>query len=184
MATVVGAAALLAVFCYCTPATSATLGKVKVSQVTATSAKAFTQSDIRVAARLASRFGTVSSMLRTRERNQAVGGAPNSYHLVGRAIDIARRAHIKHLDIHRSLVAAGFDVVESLDEGDHSHFAFGVPTNATPKVRMASRQTRPGPQEVSLRKGPGGRLLADEIAGTLIASARRLATTSALLSTD
>ncbi len=43
------------------------------------------------AARLAAVFGTVTSIHRTVERNRLVGGVPNSYHLAGRAIDVARK---------------------------------------------------------------------------------------------
>ena len=46
--------------------------------------------DAASAARLAGVFGTVTSIHRTIERNRLVGGVPNSYHLSGRAIDVAR----------------------------------------------------------------------------------------------
>jgi Peptidase M15 len=76
------------------------------------------------AARLAAVFGTVTSVHRTVERNRLVGGVPNSYHLAGRAIDIARRPGVTHDQIATALRRAGYNLVESLDEGDHSHFAF------------------------------------------------------------
>jgi hypothetical protein len=53
-----------------------------------------------------------------------VGGAAHSYHLVGRAIDIVRAPGVRHADIENALREAGYRLIESLDEGDHSHFAF------------------------------------------------------------
>ena len=78
------------------------------------------------AAKLAGRWGVVTSLTRTRERNRAVGGAENSFHLVGRAIDVARRRGVRHEQIDSELRRAGLTLLESLDEGDHSHFAFGT----------------------------------------------------------
>jgi hypothetical protein len=83
--------------------------------------------DVARAAKLAGRWGVVTSLTRTRERNRAVGGAANSFHLVGRAIDVARRRGVRHEQIDFELRRAGLTLVESLDEGDHSHFAFGSP---------------------------------------------------------
>lgn len=75
--------------------------------------------------RIAAPFGIVTSTFRTVEHNRAVGGVPDSYHLLGRAIDIVRRHGVTHAQIAAALTAAGFHLIESLDEGDHSHFAFG-----------------------------------------------------------
>jgi hypothetical protein len=80
------------------------------------------------AARLAAVFGTVTSIHRTVERNRLVGGVPNSFHLSGRAIDVARRPGVTHDQIAAALRRAGYNLVESLDEGDHSHFAFAPAT--------------------------------------------------------
>jgi len=77
------------------------------------------------AARLGGSWGRVTSTLRTAAHNRAVGGVPNSYHLRGRAIDIARRPGVTHAMIAAAFRNAGYQLVESLDEGDHSHFAFG-----------------------------------------------------------
>src|SRR3982751_1085060 len=77
------------------------------------------------AARVAAVFGTITSTFRSVAHNRAVGGVPNSYHLLGRAIDIVRRRGITHHQIDAALRSAGFSLIESLDEGDHSHFAFG-----------------------------------------------------------
>ena len=76
------------------------------------------------AARLGGGWGRVTSTFRTAAHNRAVGGVPNSYHLRGRAIDIARRPGVTHAMIAASFRNAGYRIVESLDEGDHSHFAF------------------------------------------------------------
>lgn len=72
------------------------------------------------------RWGRVTSTRRTAERNRAVGGAPNSHHLRGRAIDIARGPGVRHSQIEAAYRRAGYYLIESLDEGDHSHFAFGT----------------------------------------------------------
>jgi hypothetical protein len=82
------------------------------------------------AARLAAVFGTVTSIHRTVERNRLVGGVPNSFHLSGRAIDVARRPGVTHDQIAAALRRAGYNLVESLDEGDHSHFAFAPSTTS------------------------------------------------------
>ncbi len=76
---------------------------------------------------VARKWGIVTSTKRSPERNRAVGGAPNSFHLFGRAIDIARRPGVRHADIDAAYRKAGFRLIESLDEGDHSHFAFALP---------------------------------------------------------
>jgi hypothetical protein len=94
---------------------------------------------------MAAKWGVVTSVRRSVEHNRAVGGAPNSWHLQGRAIDIARRPGVRHGEIDAALRRAGYVLVESLDEGDHSHFAFGgvgaVPRPAAPRtVRMASAE--------------------------------------------
>ncbi len=70
-------------------------------------------------------WGRVTSMRRSVEHNRRVGGVRNSFHLSGRAIDIARRAGVSHSAIAAAFRNAGYHLVESLDEGDHSHFAFG-----------------------------------------------------------
>ena len=77
------------------------------------------------AARIGGQMGRVTSMLRSAARNRRVGGVANSYHLSGRAIDIARKPGVSHSQIASALRSAGYHLIESLDEGDHSHFAFG-----------------------------------------------------------
>lgn len=78
------------------------------------------------AAAVASRWGQVTSTWRSPDHNRAVGGVPNSFHLRGRAIDVARQPGVSHGRIAAAYQAAGYRLVESLDEGDHSHFAFAL----------------------------------------------------------
>jgi hypothetical protein len=81
--------------------------------------------NVREAALVAGHYGHVTSTWRSVEHNRAVGGVPNSYHLQGRALDVVRRHDVSHGEIASALRQAGFHLIESLDEGDHSHFAFG-----------------------------------------------------------
>ena len=81
--------------------------------------------DVHSASLLGAQFGRITSILRSPAHNRAVGGVANSSHLHGRAIDIARRPGVTHRRIDTALRAAGFHLLESIDEGDHSHFAFG-----------------------------------------------------------
>jgi hypothetical protein len=83
--------------------------------------------DLEPAAVMGREFGTVTSTVRDPEHNRRVGGSPRSYHLPssgGRALDIARKPGVRHADIEAAYKALGADLIESLDEGDHSHFAF------------------------------------------------------------
>jgi hypothetical protein len=81
--------------------------------------------NLRAAAGLGSEWGRVTSTIRSVAHNRAVGGVRNSWHLSGRAIDIARRPGVTHAQIAAAFRNAGYYLIESLDEGDHSHFAFG-----------------------------------------------------------
>jgi hypothetical protein len=85
----------------------------------------------------------VTSTLRTPAHNRRVGGVPNSFHLRGRAIDIARRPGVTHAQIAAAFRNAGYRLIESLDEGDHSHFAFawdgGAQIAAGPKERELTK---------------------------------------------
>lgn len=92
------------------------------------------------AALLAGGFGRVTSIFRTAAHNRDVGGVPNSYHLRGRALDVARKPGVSHLRLAMALQRAGYKLVESLDEGDHSHFAFAaspVPEAPSDKLVVA-----------------------------------------------
>ena len=98
--------------------------------------------ELRGAALIGAQWGRVTSTVRSPEHNRRVGGVRNSFHLSGRAIDIARRPGVRHADIAAALRAAGYVLVESLDEGDHSHFAFGSGAYAS---AMPARQIASGP---------------------------------------
>lgn len=100
------------------------------------------RTDLNAAARIGVQWGRVTSMRRSPGHNRRVGGVRNSFHLAGRAIDIARRAGVRHADIAVAFRRAGFQLIESLDEGDHSHFAFGSarPTRLQPMVIAAQAQ--------------------------------------------
>lgn len=108
-------------------------------------------------ARVAARFGTLTSGIRSVEHNRRVGGMPNSYHLLGLAIDVQRRPGVTHQMVEAALRQAGYRLVESLDEIDHSHFAFApaslarpvavVPV-AKPAVTTATRPAKPLPPPV------------------------------------
>jgi Peptidase M15 len=99
--------------------------------------------EINGAARLASAYGVVTSTLRTVAHNKIVGGVPNSYHLLDRAIDIARRPGVTHQQIDAALRRAGFNLIESLDERDHSHFAFAA--LPLPAAALATPSAAPAP---------------------------------------
>ena len=103
--------------------------------------------NLAAAASLGSRWGRVTSTWRSPEHNRRVGGVRNSFHLSGRAIDIARRPGVSHWQIAAAFRNAGYRLIESLDEGDHSHFAFG--TGEGPVYRPLYRQQRQQPQERS-----------------------------------
>lgn len=99
------------------------------------------------AAGVGSRWGRVTSTYRTPKHNRRVGGVRNSYHLSGRAIDIARRPGVSHAQIAAAFRNAGYQLIESLDEGDHSHFAFGRPGE------YKRRSVAPRPQMVLAKAG-------------------------------
>jgi hypothetical protein len=85
--------------------------------------------DVRDAASVAARFGHITRTWRSVEHNRAVGWVPNSYHFQGRALDVVRRRDVSHWEVAAALRHAGFHLIELLDEGDHSHFAFGRSSN-------------------------------------------------------
>ena len=89
----------------------------------------------------------MTSTWRSVTHNRAVGGVANSFHLRGRAIDIARSPGVTHSMIAASFRNAGYQLVESLDEGDHSHFAFsfgGSSSYASRKPASANQGTNWG----------------------------------------
>lgn len=112
--------------------------------------------DISGAASVAAGYGVVTSTYRSVEHNRAVGGVVNSYHLSGRAIDIVRKRGVTHGQVAAAFQRAGYVMVESLDEGDHSHFAFAGVRTAPSAQSIAALK----PVEPTKPKPPA--LLADE----------------------
>lgn len=90
--------------------------------------------------RVVAPFGIATSLWRSAEHNRRVGGMPNSYHLLGRAIDVQRRPGVSHAMLDAALRKAGFVPIESLDEIDHSHFAF-LPAGSTVTARRLETAT-------------------------------------------
>ena len=105
--------------------------------------------DISGAASIAAGYGVITSTYRSVAHNRAVGGVANSYHLSGRAIDVARKRGVTHGQIAAALQRAGYVMIESLDEGDHSHFAFAttrtVPTAPALTIAKAAKPVPAAP---------------------------------------
>jgi hypothetical protein len=121
-------------------------GSILIALMLGSTAAGGKPASIASAAALSSKWGIVTSVQRSPERNRLVGGVPNSFHLSGRAIDIARRPGVRHSEIEAELRRAGFVLIESLDEGDHSHFAFDLRASprkaaADPPLQLASADT-------------------------------------------
>ncbi len=127
------------------------------------------------AVRIAGAFGVITSGWRSVEHNRAVGGVSNSYHLHGRAIDIARRPGVTHRQIDAALRKAGYNLIESLDEGDHSHFAFGPPKGQVaidPAIEPNPLPPEPaGPALPRLTADEHGTLVVDSVATSLTPAA-------------
>jgi hypothetical protein len=105
---------------------------------------------------LAARWGRVTSTLRSPEHNRRVGGVANSYHLRGHAIDIARSPGVTHAMIEAELRQQNYHLIESLDEGDHSHFAFASPTRSVQVARAKALNQDKG----TLTSGTAWRIIA------------------------
>ncbi len=111
------------------------------------------------AAAVAAGYGSITSIYRSVAHNRAVGGVVNSYHLQGRAIDVVRRPGVTHFQIAAALQRAGYRMIESLDEGDHSHFAFA--SSAAAPAQVAALPALPAaPEAPKPPKYPA--ILADE----------------------
>ena len=122
-------------------------------------------------ARVAMNFGVITSAFRSFAHNRRVGGVANSHHLYGRALDVARRRGISHRMVEEALRRAGFRLIESLDEGDHSHFAFATPGTAPPLVLAAAPASRTAPVPAPPKPLPSP-LLADHHGTLLVATAQ------------
>ncbi len=96
--------------------------------------------DLSSIARIGGQWGRVTSLRRSPEHNRRVGGVRNSYHLSGQAVDIARRPGVSHAQIVAAYRNAGYSLVEALDEGDHTHLAFGTPRRSGPRPQMVTTQ--------------------------------------------
>jgi hypothetical protein len=108
--------------------------------------------EVGAAARLLSAYGIVTSTFRTVAHNRAVGGVPNSYHLLDRAIDVVRRSGVTHIQMDAALRRAGYQIVESLDERDHSHFAFAAVRKPVGPTPIALKPEPPAPAAKPLPK--------------------------------
>jgi len=97
------------------------------------------------AIRLAATFGAITSTWRSQQHNHAVGGVPNSWHLQARAMDIVRKPGVTHRQIDAAFRNAGYNLIESLDEGDHSHLAFGPSRQPSLVIPAASQLDPPAP---------------------------------------
>ena len=96
--------------------------------------------DLSSVARIGGQWGRVTSLRRSAEHNRRVGGVRNSYHLSGQAVDIARRPGVSHYQIVAAYRNAGYALIEALDEGDHTHLAFGSPHRSGPRPQMVVTQ--------------------------------------------
>ena len=114
--------------------------------------------EVSAASRFLRAYGVVTSTFRTVAHNRAVGGVPNSYHLLDQAIDLVRRPGVSHQQIEVALRKAGYSLIESLDELDHSHFAFAPARIIRPAVTSVP-EPPPNP--------PPPPVLAADVHGTL-----------------
>jgi len=97
----------------------------------------------------------ITSGRRSPEKNAAVGGAPNSYHLKGKAYDIVPPPGMSMADLEERLRNSGADFAELINEGDHIHVAWndrtpgggrvvadGGPAPAKPTARPATAEEK------------------------------------------
>lgn len=113
--------------------------KLATAMPVAQTASGMSATSLATAVAVASRLGRVTSTRRSVAHNRRVGGVRNSFHISGRAIDVVPRAGVRHADVEAALRNAGFHLIESLNEGDHSHFAFGSRPTYAP-LRQAAQQ--------------------------------------------
>jgi hypothetical protein len=116
-----------------------------------------------------------------------VGGVRNSYHLRGQAIDLVRRGGVSHQAVEVALIVAGYQIIESLDEGDHSHFAFA--TRQTPTsgatLRPPSAVSPPGqPDRTDVSTKRVSQALAADEHGVLLVTGAPLIADEPKISTE
>lgn len=98
----------------------------------------------------------VTSTVRTPERNTAVGGVPNSFHLSGEAIDIAPRTAQEKEQARQYWQQRGYQVI---DEQDHLHIEPPGRGMTTSQLRSAPKAQQPSDLERRLS-------LADQMGAT------------------
>lgn len=84
--------------------------------------------------------GAVTSGRRSAQHNKDVGGQPNSFHLTGNAIDVAKVAGVSLNKLKALISAQGVIIEEALDEGDHFHIAWR--SARTQAERLAAEQKK------------------------------------------
>lgn len=109
-------------------------------------------------AEIAKALGTsINSQFRTAAQNKAAGGAANSYHLTGQAIDIPLTVNGKPITkawIRQMLEPLGVQIKELLGPGDknhddHFHIAFGVKRLTPDQVADAQEDARKAAEKVA-----------------------------------
>jgi hypothetical protein len=98
---------------------------------------------------LVSSGAKITSGRRSPERNAAVGGAKNSYHLRGQAVDLVPAPGQTMAQLEADIRASGAEFAEIINEGDHVHVAWAEPYD----VAQAGGQT-PGPSARVIASGP------------------------------
>jgi len=104
---------------------------------------ASTTDDLETALRIAFPNAKITGRGRSALRNQQVGGATNSYHLDGQALDIAPMPGVSLDQLKRAFATQSIQLNEALDEGDHYHIAWDgsgreeTPTSSDPEPQDA-----------------------------------------------
>lgn len=94
----------------------------------------------------------ITSQRRTPEHNRAVGGARNSHHLDGTAVDFVPNG-MSTSEAAAALKAQGLPLRELKDEGDHVHVAWN-PNAPQPGPQMAAAPGPPPGPQMAAPQGP------------------------------
>lgn len=106
----------------------------------------------------------ITSGRRSPARNQAVGGAPNSFHLRGQAFDLTPAPGQSMADLERTLRASGMPFAELINEGDHIHVAWnGDPVGAAQPVAPQAAAVPPPPPGFEIVASPDAPNQADAV---------------------